>query len=554
MANRIDKAASWLGNPRAEKNAGKQSMALTTGTATSDSENGFVNVIVGDTTITENNDGQSVIIPTSVKVLEGDTVIITANGNDTIKTPIVSDVIGGGDRTQADINAAEERASAMAAAAANAASVAQQAANTASTIASEASDVANATSQYFSHDTNGVHVMTVPDSPSEGPNLVANSEGILLRDDAWVLSQHTPSGFSVYERGHVNPAATFGQTTVIGEKNSSAQIVMDSDSIDMSYADSNIMHVGISQGTDGQQKVNTSFHAASVGDSTFADSGGTANGKLSHADSMGTCALGSVYSHADAGGETNGSYTHADSGGSGHGSYSHADSGGDTTGEHSHADSGGAAKGTYSHAQCSGTAEGYNSFASGSGTLITTSSGTALGKYNDTDDALFAIGCGTSDTDRKDAIVVKDDGSLTVSGTLTASKYGSINSASTIHATGDITSEGKILDKVSKGYPIKGAAISEGNCTYVKTGHIVQISIWAKLAFALNTYSTSNGCWTGLPKPAHVGTIGPFKIDGTTGTCFVQVDSNGALSVVSRETSIAANGVFTGSAIYISSE
>ena len=209
MANRIDKAASWLGNPRAEKNAGKQSMALTTGTATSDSENGFVNVIVGDTTITENNDGQSVIIPTSVKVLEGDTVIITANGNDTIKTPIVSDVIGGGDRIYVDMSSVAEAA-------------AEQAAAQVEQVANEAKEAAEATNQHFYADDNGVHVITT--SEAVGPNILVNSNGVLLRDGYNTLSSQTRSGFSVYEYGNTEPSATFGTTTVIGQASEGSEM------------------------------------------------------------------------------------------------------------------------------------------------------------------------------------------------------------------------------------------------------------------------------------------------------------------------------------------
>lgn len=545
MANRIDKAASWLGNPRAEKNAGKQSMALTTGTATSDSENGFVNIIVGDTTITENNDGQSVEIPTSVKVLEGDTVIITANGNDTIKTPIVSDVIGGGDRTQADIDTA-----------AAIAVIAAEDAERAEEVAGEAKAAAEATNQHFFADGNGIHVSTAEGDATSGPNLLANSEGIMLRDGIHVMTAQTPSGFSVYmhdtSTGNADiPIATLGRITTIGPADG-RHIHLDSSTFSILDNSTAAMTVGWLKIPDetflGMYHYIPTFafgtESAATGQNSFADSGGAASDENAHADS-----------------------------------------GGIASGIMSHADSKGSAEGVYSHASSGGIANQSYSSAFGEGSVSNTASGLACGRYNDytNNGLLLVVGNGTSDNARSNALEIRDSGhaafgegisakddihtsgnvistasiqgqSLIVDGYVVIDTDRNIQAVKTIDTTGNITSDGMILDTPFNKTATRGSGIIEGSCTYTKTGHIVQVSIWAKLKNSLATYSTLNSAFTGLPKAMHTGTIGPFKMDGTTGTCFVQPDTNGNLAVVTRETAFAANGVFTGSAIYISSE
>lgn len=520
--NRIDKAASWLGAPRAEKNAGKQSMSITTGTATSDSENGFVSVIVGDTTITENNDGQSVEIPTSVKVLEGDTVIITRNGNDVLKTPMVSDVIGGGDRAYVDMSSIAEAA-------------AEQAAAQVEQIANEAKEAAEAIDQHFYSDDNGVHVVTK--SEAVGPNILVNSNGVLLRDGYNVLSSQTRSGFSVYEYGNSDPSATFGTTTVIGKANQGQQLIIDNDSIDLLIGGNLSMHIGQAEAENGTIVSSTSFNGDATSSGSFADSGGASSGG---------------YSHADSGGTAGGNYSHADSRGNTTNYNSHADSGGNADGQTSHADSSGTATGMRSHAQCLGNAKGMNSFASGEGTITTAANGTALGSFNKTQDALFVIGDGDA-RGVSDALVLRTGGDLEV-GYVTADKFGAIDCAKNIHAAWDITSDGMILDTPINHLAAREVGISEGTCRYVKSGHVVQLYIWCKLKNALATYSTLNLAFTGLPPSVVAGEIGPIKIDNSTGSCFVNVDTSGNLKIISRETAIAANGVITGSCTYISSE
>jgi type II secretory pathway component PulC len=68
-----------------------------TGTATSDSKDGYVMVDMGGDSVTYGSE-QSVKLATTVTVKEGDTVIINLTGADgTGKTPVVIGVVGRGD-------------------------------------------------------------------------------------------------------------------------------------------------------------------------------------------------------------------------------------------------------------------------------------------------------------------------------------------------------------------------------------------------------------------------------------------------------------------------
>lgn len=133
----------------------------------------------------------------------------------------------------------------------------------------------------------------------------------------------------------------------------------------------------------------------------------TADGLNSHAEGRNTTAGGNE-SHAE------GSFTKA------YGASSHAE--GESTyadGLYSHAE------GCYTHAYgVSSHAEGWKTYANaqyahagGYYTIADQESQTAIGKYNDNTtatSALFVVGNGTSDTDRKNAFTVNKDGSATL--------------------------------------------------------------------------------------------------------------------------------------------
>lgn len=133
------------------------------GNATSDSSDGSVYVeLSDDVTMPDDYDGEngiSVELPTTAAVSEGDEVVVTVFGGGAMKSPVVTGVVGSGDRIAG--------------------------------VAQDALDVANATGQHFWSDDDGAHVTEVtqeewsdPTDPGyqSGPNSLWNSLGMLFRD------------------------------------------------------------------------------------------------------------------------------------------------------------------------------------------------------------------------------------------------------------------------------------------------------------------------------------------------------------------------------------
>ena len=107
--SRIELARTFRRDPRAEEAAGRRQVASATmGTARSDSAAGVVYVDVGGDVVS--GDGsQAVPVATSQDVREGDRVIVSLYGPDgSSKTPVVTGVIGGGDRTRRELAAKVE--------------------------------------------------------------------------------------------------------------------------------------------------------------------------------------------------------------------------------------------------------------------------------------------------------------------------------------------------------------------------------------------------------------------------------------------------------------
>jgi hypothetical protein len=102
-----DLASSLFGTRRAEVAGGLTSTVY--GTATSDSSGGSVSVRMGaDTLRADGQAGTSVLVPTTTDVRAGETVIVTVvDGH-----PVVTGVVGSGDRTRADVEAAQGTADA----------------------------------------------------------------------------------------------------------------------------------------------------------------------------------------------------------------------------------------------------------------------------------------------------------------------------------------------------------------------------------------------------------------------------------------------------------
>lgn len=96
-------AVRMLSKSSASDTSKKTNAHVTTATATSDSADGKVYVDFGGVAIT-GDDSQSVELPTTVDVRNGDVVQVTLVGADgTGKSPTVTGVVGGGDRTRSEM-------------------------------------------------------------------------------------------------------------------------------------------------------------------------------------------------------------------------------------------------------------------------------------------------------------------------------------------------------------------------------------------------------------------------------------------------------------------
>ena len=139
----IEKASILLGKSYTKTQEGaahSSNVTMITGTAMSDSADGVVSVDLGGNTISA-NDEQAVDISTTCAVKEGDTVQVSVVGADgTAKSLLVTGVIAGGDRMQADIETAKDTAASADAAA----TIAKENAAKANELANEAISNANA--------------------------------------------------------------------------------------------------------------------------------------------------------------------------------------------------------------------------------------------------------------------------------------------------------------------------------------------------------------------------------------------------------------------------
>ena len=220
----LDRLASKLyGGNRLEVSASLASVSTDTYTAiaTSDSADGSVSIVISDDVtqpdewqdgdLTEADLGTSIEVPTTVAVKEGDRVLVTASGAETINTMVVTGVVGRGDEQQGQIDAATIAADDAFDAAANAEALAQQ-----------AEEVAQATGQYFWHNTGeetdpieadvsggtGAHVTQFKreewsdpthENYHKGSNSLWNSLGMLFRDGLNNLLSLGSSGLAIYD-------------------------------------------------------------------------------------------------------------------------------------------------------------------------------------------------------------------------------------------------------------------------------------------------------------------------------------------------------------------
>ena len=165
-----------------------------------------VNATVGDLLV--KIDGSPTNTPcesSSVSVEVGDVVTVRiANGKATITgnisrqatnvsetNAIVAPVAQAADAA----NAAAKVARVSAIDAKVTANAAKTAAESAKAAADDAKAIADATGQYFYHDASGAHVTT----DTSDANLLANSQGVLVRNGENPLTSMTPSGFYLYD-------------------------------------------------------------------------------------------------------------------------------------------------------------------------------------------------------------------------------------------------------------------------------------------------------------------------------------------------------------------
>lgn len=144
----IEKASILMGKSYTKTQEGathSSNVTMITGTAVSDSTDGVVSVDLGGNTISA-NDEQAVDISTTCAVKAGDVVQVSVIGADgTAKSLLVTGVIAGGDRMQAEVETAKDTSAAADAAAAVAKENAEKAnelANSAITNANTANDQA----------------------------------------------------------------------------------------------------------------------------------------------------------------------------------------------------------------------------------------------------------------------------------------------------------------------------------------------------------------------------------------------------------------------------
>lgn len=207
--------------------------------AVGDSSDGMVEVAIGDDVVADGEEwdddgnqvdpgaGATVAIPTEVAVREGDDVTVTLVGG-TAKSPMGSGVRGGGDRMQAEIDAA-------------------------SSAATEAQAMAAATGQHFWDDAAGAHVTEAAraewESEPSGHNVLINSLGILLCKALAPLVGVTQSAVAFFDGlgdAAENVVARFGRDGATIGKVGGVHVGIDSNSLDVSDGHgTTFLHAGL---------------------------------------------------------------------------------------------------------------------------------------------------------------------------------------------------------------------------------------------------------------------------------------------------------------------
>lgn len=228
MTDFYELGSSLFGRKRAETNSVLSDGTTHTyvGTATTDSADGAVMVelsedvtnpepvTIGDETFYEDAD-TSVELPTTASVKAGDDVLVTVYGGTPLRSPVVTGVVGSGDRIA-------------------------QVADNAETLAGEAWEVAEAVGQHVWTDDDGLHITEITQEEWEtdpsGANQLMNSNGTLIRDGEVNRTASTPSGYAIYDGQGNDPeniAAHFSADLQRIGKSNEAHVLTDFHSMQM---------------------------------------------------------------------------------------------------------------------------------------------------------------------------------------------------------------------------------------------------------------------------------------------------------------------------------
>jgi hypothetical protein len=181
-------------------------------------------------------------------------------------------------------------------------------------------------------------------------------------------------------------------------------------------------------------------------------------------------------------------------------------------------------------------AEGIASFTAGRGTKATIDSQMVIGRYNDNMRALFEVGNGTSNEDRKTAFAIFEDGTVWVSKAPTANNHvvrlGDLsavinNDISNIGLKKTLNQGASVSQKQASASADASAAFNQGKATNVLTfaaGTNTEASGYGATAFGVNTvsknaygFTTGEGTQTGLDCQTvvgkyNLGTQGLFEV------------------------------------------
>lgn len=256
-------------------------------------------------------------------------------------------------------------------------------------------------------------------SHSEGNNTIASGNSSHSEGTDTISQGHNShtEGFKTISSGEQSHSE--GTSTVASGSNSHSEGTSTTASGNNSHSEGlNTISSGINSHAEGQGTVAQQDYSHAEGDQTKAEGAGA------HAEGYKTIASG-TYSHAE------GKQTQST------GIYSHAEGGNTNSG------------GEYSHAggvNCN--SDGYASLAHGNHVNTKNNSEIALGKFNVvnegdtlTEQSLFTIGCGTSDTERENAILITQSGDAYFNG------IGDYDGKEQLNDTG-VISEAQSLQKV----------------------------------------------------------------------------------------------------------